>query len=98
MVTVVEQLKDNIHASEKRFVEEQFSMKTEQNISNRLVGSSTKQTHLDLNGDWFKKYGRGTLGRVSDYHSAQIVDSVDIKVHEKPVVATSDEEGRREPM
>lgn len=97
LVTEAVQLKENIRPSEERFAGKQFYMITEK-LLNWLVGPSTKETHLDLNEDRFKKCVRDALEILCDCHSAQIVESVEVELLEKPSTVISNEEGQRRAM
>lgn len=71
---------------------EEFYPIPDQDIFNRFVSLSTKQTPLALNGDWSMKYVSEVQGCVSDRYVAKVEESGEMKRFGKLAVVTSDEE------
>lgn len=86
----------NIRVHADILVEEQFCATSDQVIYNRFVVPSTKETHLALNADLFKKYVGDALGIVNDCYVVKAVEGGQIERLGKTTVVIRDREKRRE--
>lgn len=51
----------------------------EQDIFNRFNIPSTKESHLVLNGDWFRNYASNAHGEVSDCRVARVIENREVE-------------------
>lgn len=70
----------------------------DKDIFKNFASPSTKETHLALSGDFFRKYVGVALWRVSDWYDAKSIDNGEIELLRKPAVIISDEEEGRKAM
>lgn len=68
------------------------------NVSVTSLWVNLQKSHSALNGDWSTKQVRDSLGRVSDFYAAKVVESGNVKLLENPSELNSDEEKQREAM
>lgn len=93
-----EQLIENIGVYANGCVGEQFCSAPNQDISDRFVSLSPKETHVALIGDWLREYVSVALGRVRDCYVSRVLESGEIELLEKPTVTISDEKMQGESM
>lgn len=94
-VMAAEQMIGSIRVYADVWTEEQFCQTSDQYILSWVVIPSTNETHLALNGYWFRKYVSDAFVSVSDCYIAKVRMSREIEGTGNPTVAFLDDEKRK---